>query len=173
MTWALKFLSSFVAALMDAVPSNVPFLWGLLHLLFMIVLCSRPLRSINKTVGAVSKQMNMYVSLMEIISQGHYSAKDNVDILSRLSLGEGNALSSFTELKRLMDSLDRNGNPLYRIFCNIFFLNDFFLIRRFSKWKTSCLVRMGEWIEAVSKFDALVSMATFRYNEPYAQGCGR
>ena len=163
------FLSSFVAALMDAVPSNVPFLWGLLHLLFMIVLCSRPLRSINKTVGAVSKQMSMYVSLMEIILQGNYSAKDNVDILSRLSLGEGNALSSFTELKRLMDSLDRNGNPLYRIFCNTFFLNDFFLIRRFSKWESSYLSRMNEWIDAVSKFDALVSMATFRYNEPYAK----
>ena len=163
------FLSSFVAALMDAVPSNVPFLWGLLHLLLMIILCSRPLRSINKTVGAISRQMNMYVSLMEIISQGHYSSKVNVDILSHLSIGDGNALSSFTELKRLMDSLDRNGNPLYRIFCNSFFLNDFFLIRRFSKWESCYLTRMNEWIDAVSKFDAIVSMATFRYNEPYAK----
>ncbi|MGN1228320.1 MAG: DNA mismatch repair protein MutS [Prevotella sp.] len=163
------FLFSFVAALMDAVPSNVPFLWGLLHLLLMIILCSRPLRSINKTVGAVSKLMNMYVSLIEIISQGHYSSKVNMDILSCLSIGDGNALSSFTELKRLMDSLDRNGNPLFRIFCNSFFLNDFFLIRRFSKWEYCYLSRMNEWIDAVSKFDALVSMATFRYNEPYAK----
>ncbi|MGM9697472.1 MAG: DNA mismatch repair protein MutS [Prevotella sp.] len=163
------FLFSFVAALMDAVSSNVPFLWGLLHLLLMIILCSRPLRSINKTVGAVSKLMNMYVSLIEIISQGHYSSKVNMDILSCLSIGDGNALSSFTELKRLMDSLDRNGNPLYRIFCNSFFLNDFFLIRRFSKWEYCYLSRMNEWIDAVSKFDALVSMATFRYNEPYAK----
>ena len=93
------FLSSFIAALFDVVPSSVPFQWGLLQLLLMIVLCSRPLHNINKTVGAVSKQMSMYVSLMEIISEGHFSAKDNVDILSRLSSADGNALRSFKQLK--------------------------------------------------------------------------
>ena len=160
------FLSSFIAALFDVVPSSVPFQWGLLQLLLMIVLCSRPLHNINKTVGAVSKQMSMYVSLMEIISEGHFSAKDNVDILSRLSSADGNALRSFKQLKRLMGSLDRNGNPLYRMLCDVFFLNDLFLVRRFAKWKSCYMTRMTEWIDAVSRFDALVSMATFRYNEP-------
>ena len=163
------FLSSFIAALFDVVPSSVPFQWGLLQLLLMIVLCSRPLHNINKTVGAVSKQMSMYVSLMEIISEGHFSAKDNVDILSRLSSADGNALRSFKQLKRLMGSLDRNGNPLYRMLCDVFFLNDLFLVRRFAKWKSCYMTRMTEWIDAVSRFDALVSMATFRYNEPYAK----
>ena len=163
------FLSSFIAALLDVVPSSVPFQWGLLQLLLMIVLCSRPLHNINKTVGAVSKQMSMYVSLMEIISECHFSAKDNADILSRLSSADGNALRSFKQLKRLMDSLDRNGNPLYRMLCDTFFLNDLFLVRRFAKWKSSHMPRMTEWIDAVSRFDALVSMATFRYNEPCAK----
>ena len=163
------FLSSFIAALFDVVPSSVPFQWGLLQLLLMIVLCSRPLHNINKTVGAVSKQMSMYVSLMEIISEGHFSAKDNVDMLSRLSSADGNALRSFKQLKRLMGSLDRNGNPLYRMLCDVFFLNDLFLVRRFAKWKSCYMTRMTEWIDAVSRFDALVSMATFRYNEPYAK----
>ena len=163
------FLSSFIAALFDVVPSSVPFQWGLLQLLLMIVLCSRPLHNINKTVGAVSKQMSMYVSLMEIISEGHFSAKDNVDILSRLSSADGNALRSFKQLKRLMGSLDRNGNPLYRMLCDAFFLNDLFLVRRFAKWKSCYMTRMTEWIDAVSRFDALVSMATFRYNETYAK----
>ena len=163
------FLSSFIAALFDVVPSSVPFQWGLLQLLLMIVLCSRPLHNINKTVGAVSKQMSMYVSLMEIISEGHFSAKDNVDILSRLSSADGNALRSFKQLKRLMGSLDRNGNPLYRMLCDVFFLNDLFLVRRFAKWKSCYMTRMTEWIDAVSRFDALVSMATFRYNETYAK----
>ena len=163
------FLSSFIAALFDVVPSSVPFQWGLLQLLLMIVLCSRPLHNINKTVGAVSKQMSMYVSLMEIISECHFSAKDNADILSRLSSADGNALRSFKQLKRLMDSLDRNGNPLYRMLCDAFFLNDLFLVRRFAKWKSCYMSRMTEWIDAVSRFDALVSMATFRYNEPCAK----
>ena len=117
----------------------------------------------DKVKFAVVNDMHEHDSVMQVLFK---DAKDKYDILSRLSLGEGNALSSFTELKRLMDSLDRNGNPLYRIFCNIFFLNDFFLIRRFSKWESCYLSRMNEWIESVSKFDALVSMATFRYNEP-------
>ena len=163
------FLFSFIAALLDGVPSSVPFQWGLLQLLLMIVLCSRPLHNINKTVGAVSKQMSMYVSLMETISECHFSVKDNADILSRLSSADGNALRSFKQLKRLMDSLDRNGNPLYRMLCDAFFLNDLFLVRRFAKWKSCYMPRMTEWIDAVSRFDALVSMATFRYNEPCAK----
>ncbi|MDD6891882.1 MAG: DNA mismatch repair protein MutS [Bacteroidales bacterium] len=164
------FLSFFVAALVDVVPSGVPFQWGLLQLFLMVILCARPLGSINKTVGAVSKQMGMYVSLMEMISEGHFSAKDNVEMLSRLSSADGNALRSFKELKRFMDSLDRTGNPLYRMLCNAFFLNDFFLVRRFAEWKSCYMPRMIEWIDTVSRFDALVSMATFRYNEPCAKG---
>lgn len=157
-----------LASIFGSLPSSVPFQWGLLQLLVMIVLCSRSLHQINKTTGTVNKQMKSYVSLMETISASKLSAKDHVAIAEQLSATDGNALQSFRSLRRLIDRLDRNGNALYRMVANALFLNDLMIIRSFAQWKEESMTMMDEWIDAVSHFDALVSMATFRYNEPDA-----
>lgn len=162
------FICSLIAAQFDYLPTAVPFQWGLLQLLAMIVLCSRTLHAMNKTVGAISRQMKSYVSLIEIILNSRLSAKDNKAIISILSETGSDALLSIKQLKNIIDSLDRNGNPLYRIVCDAIFLNDFFLIRKFCRWRNRFVIKIDEWIDAVSHFDALVSMATFRYNEPCA-----
>lgn len=162
------FICSLIAAQFDYLPTAVPFQWGLLQLLAMIVFCSRTLRTMNKTVGAINRQMKSYVSLIEIILNSNLTSKDNVEIISKLSSTNENALSSVKQLKTIIDSLDRNGNPLYRIVCDALFLNDFFLVRKFCRWRNRFVIKIDEWIDAVSHFDALVSMATFRYNEPCA-----
>lgn len=162
------FICTLIAAQFDYLPTAVPFQWGLLQLLAMIVFCSRTLHAMNKTVGAISRQMKSYVSLIEIILGSNLTSKDNAGIISKLSSTDENALSSIRQLKNIIDSLDRNGNPLYRIVCDALFLNDFFLIRKFCRWRCRFVIKIDEWIDAVSHFDALVSMATFRYNEPCA-----
>ena len=162
------FICSLIAAQFDYLSTAVPFQWGLLQLLAMIVLCSRTLHAMNKTVGAISRQMKSYVSLIEIILNSRLSAKDNKAIISILSETGSDALLSIKQLKNIIDSLDRNGNPLYRIVCDAIFLNDFFLIWKFCRWRNRFVIKIDEWIDAVSHFDALVSMATFRYNEPRA-----
>lgn len=55
------------------------------------------------------------------------------------------------------------------IFWRFLFPGDFFLIRKFLKWQGAYLDKIGTWIETVSEIDALVSMATFRYNNPDAR----
>ena len=45
---------------------------------------------------------------------------------------------------------------------------DLFIVRRFLTWKARYLQHIPEWIEAVSRYDALVSLATFRFNHPEA-----
>jgi DNA mismatch repair ATPase MutS len=46
------------------------------------------------------------------------------------------------------------------------YLSDFFIVRRYLKWQQNYMANIEDWIDAVSHFDALVSMATFRFNEP-------
>ena len=77
-------------------------------------------------------------------------------------------MESFTKLQRILDGLDRQGNPLYRFLSDAFFCYDFWITRRFRQWQGEYLHQVKDWIEAVSHFDMLVSMATFRYNEPTA-----
>lgn len=78
------------------------------------------------------------------------------------------ALTSFDELRRILDGLDRRGNVLGLIVFDTFLLSDFFLVRRFCRWQRMHAADMERWIDSVSVLDALVSMATFRYNEPSA-----
>ena len=47
-------------------------------------------------------------------------------------------------------------------------MSDYFLVRRFLKWQRLYMGSIGEWVDAVSRMDALVSMAGFRFNEPKA-----
>ena len=72
------------------------------------------------------------------------------------------------ELKRIMDGIDRRGNAIYNMLFNTVALVDFFLIRRYLRWSCYSLSNLEGWIESVSRFDALVSMATFCRNEPDA-----
>ena len=161
--------ASIVASVIGRVPSSIPLQWALLQLLAMIACCLRSLHKINKTMGTVNRQMKSYVSLMEIISASSFSAKDNVAIVEQLSTSDDNALKSFRNLRKLIDRLDRSGNALYRMAADALFLNDFFIVRSFAQWKMESMSKIDDWIEAVSHFDALVSMATFRYNEPNAK----
>lgn len=162
------FVLAFVASWADWIPSAIPTYWALAQLLLMVCCCSKPLRTVKKSVGIISRQMKAYVSLMEIISQAPLQSPDHKAILAQLSTGDTNALGSFAELKRFIEALDRNGNELYRQLANAFFLNDFFLVYRFMRWQGMSMGHIDEWIDAVSHFDALVSMATFCHNEPHA-----
>jgi DNA mismatch repair ATPase MutS len=45
---------------------------------------------------------------------------------------------------------------------------DLFIVRRFLAWKERYMAHIPEWIEAVSRHDALVSLATFHFNHPEA-----
>ena len=64
--------------------------------------------------------------------------------------------------------MDRRGNILGLIIFDMFLLNDYFLLRRFLKWQGKYLDSVGTWVDTMNRIDALVSMATFRYNEPEA-----
>ena len=59
-------------------------------------------------------------------------------------------------------------NELWVFISNTFFCGDYFLVRNFLRWQDRYMIHIEDWVDAVSHFDALVSMATFRYNEPEA-----
>ncbi|MBQ7439846.1 MAG: DNA mismatch repair protein MutS, partial [Paludibacteraceae bacterium] len=59
-------------------------------------------------------------------------------------------------------------NEVWVPISNALYLADYFIVRRFLLWQDRYLMHIEDWIDAVSHFDALVSMATFRFNEPEA-----
>lgn len=148
--------------------SSAMTMWVIVQLFAVLIVCTAPIRLISKMVGKIHSQLKTYISLVVMISEARLTSREHISIVNQLKGSEVDAIQSFKELKDILDALDRRGNVLGQIVFNILFLMDFFLIRRFLRWQSRYLFSIEEWIAAVSHFDALVSMATFRYNEPMA-----
>ena len=102
------------------------------------------------------------MQLLSLITTEDMQAALNKQLQTEL---EG-ALHAFKQLQQTVASLDRRSNVLGLMFANALFLSDFFLVRKFLKWQDSHLKHFEQWVECLSKADALVSLATFRYNHP-------
>ena len=148
--------------------SHAMTMWGIVQLFVVQLVCTAPIRLISKMVGKIHTQLKTYICLVVMISEAGLTSREHLSIVNQLKGSEVDAIQSFKELKDILDALDRRGNVLGQIIFNILFLMDFFLIRRFLRWQSRYMFSIEEWIAAVSHFDALVSMATFRYNEPMA-----
>lgn len=165
-----------LAALTD-VPSNIAVIWALVQLGAVLGVCHGRLMSISRAVGKLQRQMTAYVRLVRLMGllmdeagrdgDDPLRCKDS-ELLCRLVGATSGAVQSFREVEHILRGLDRRGNILGLILADIFALADFRLLRRFALWQRRYMLDMDRWIEAVGEMDALVSMATFRYNEPSA-----
>lgn len=168
----LIFLSAFAS-----LPSTVPVLWGVFQFFTVLLACSGVLRTIGRAVGKLHGQMSKYVLVLSRIdslrrggssTDGGAVAAGESEMISGLTRRLDGALASFHEMDQILRGIDRRANVLGLIFFDTFLLSDFFLVRRFLRWQRTWLPCVEPWMEAVSRMDALVTMATFRYNEPEA-----
>lgn len=178
MFMGIGLIATIVLAAMTDVPSNVAVVWALAQLGIVLGLCHAKLMEISRTVGKLHGQMAAYVKLVRIISEdisfngeGRAKSEESVcrvdkGLIGRLVGATAGAIGSFCEIEKILAGLDRRGNILGLVFADIFTLSDFRLLRRFALWQRHYTMQMKRWIVAVNEMDALVSMATFRYNEP-------
>lgn len=171
------FYASILLSVFASLPSNIPSLWGVLQFFIVLMLCSGSLKKISKEVDNLHDRMKHYVNIIRHADslrgneastekENHESEVRSAE-LKRLVSQLNGALDSFHETEQILKALNRRGN-LALVFFDMFLLNDYFLLRRFLKWQNRYLDSVGPWVDAVSRIDALVSMATFRYNEPEA-----
>lgn len=157
----VAFAAVVVLSFMGMIPPSISVTWGTLQLLLVMMVFNKALKQIGKTVNKLHGQMRQYVSLIRLISEN--------EICSLSQNGQGESpLTAFDELHRILSGLDRRGNVLGLMITDMFLLSDYFLVRRFLRWQSQYIDRVEEWINNVSSVDALVSMATFAYNEPLA-----
>lgn len=149
------FATTVLLSVFTPMPSAVPTIWGTLHLFIQLMICNKPLRAIDKTAGRLSRELTAYNELLSI-------SEELVSKKEKESLGKSGVLIS------ILKGIDRRGNILGMILFDVFLLSDFFLVRRFRRWQQQGTDRLEQSIDKVSYMDALISMATFRYNEPHA-----
>ena len=151
-----------------SLPSSIPTLLALAQLIASLSVCGKHIRNFGKIANAIGQQTKAYVEIMHIIASTKYEAEANRQIAELISATDNSALQALKELDSCIDACDRRGHALYMVLADALLLNDFWLCRRFAQWKQQYELLSDVWIDAVSKFDARVSKATFRYNEPRA-----
>ena len=164
------FFALVALAVADIVPSALAAVWACVQLFAVLMVCHKPLRLVGTAVDNMQKMLPVYVRLVDCIVQlggeGRHTATSAE--LKRLVSEVADAPQYFADMQRVADGIDRRGNLLGLLFADIFALSDFFLLRRCLRLQNRCATLMPRWLAAVNEIDALVSMATFRYNHPHA-----
>ena len=160
------FATTILMSVFSDLPSSVPTTWGTLQFFAILMFTGKTLGKVSKAVTILHKQLGAYINIIEHINNKTFTSDNNRKITERLFGAESNCLESFAQLSQILKGLDRRGNVLGLMIFNILYASDYFLLRRFLKWKQTNLPFISTWVDAVSEMDATVSMAKYRYNNP-------
>ncbi len=144
--------------------ANVPLWWVMIQYTVVFAVCKQTLNKIDSNGGKLRHQLIAYSQILRLIARRSFRSEQGRQMQASLA----DALPSFAQLEEILKAYDRRGNFLGLFFTDAFMLSDFFLVRRFLKWKATYMMRMEEWMHTISEMDALVSMADYRYNHPEA-----
>ena len=161
------FYALLAGAIFGPIPGACPMLWVLLQITIVYLLFGRTLKRVNQCINIILPRLATYVNMIIQIVESDLRSEEARGIMCRLSADNQDALKSFRMLKRILGDLDQR-NEVWVPISNALYLADFFIVRRFLLWQDRYMMHIEDWIDAVSHFDALVSMGTFRYNEPEA-----
>ena len=163
----IAFYGLLAGAIFCSLSGAFPMLWVLLQITAVYLLFGRTLKRVNQSINIILPRLGTYVSMIMQIVTSDLKSQEGRDIIGKLSADEQDALKSFRLLKGIINDLDQR-NEVWVPISNALYLADYFIVRRFLLWQDRYMMHIEDWIDAVSHFDALVSMATFRYNEPEA-----
>ena len=161
----IVFYGLLAGAVFGLLSASFPMLWVLLQIMAVYLLFGRTLKRVNQSINIILPRLGTYVNMIMQIVTSDLKSQEGRDIIGQLSADKQDALKSFSLLKGIINDLDQR-NEVWVPISNALYLADYFIVRRFLLWQDRYMMCIEDWIDAVSHFDALVSMATFRYNEP-------
>ena len=163
----IAFYGLLLGAIFGPLSGTLPLLWVLLQITAVYLVFGRTLKRVHQSIDMMLPRLSTYVNMIMQIVTSDLESRETRNIISQLSDNNQDAMKSFRLLKGIISDLDQR-NEIWVPISNALYLADYFIVRRFLLWQDRYMMHVDEWIAAVSHFDALVSMATFRYNEPSA-----
>lgn len=144
-------------AVAGEISSTLPTLWATVHFFLALFLTQRPLQKISKRLGKLTRQVKPMMDLARLTGQAGHEWQ-------QLDAAE----HCWRQLAQIVKAIDRRGNLLGLLFGDALFLSDIRLVARVLRWQRVYLDKLPLWVALVTRCDALVSMATMRYNHPEA-----
>lgn len=144
----------------------VPAVWLSILQLGIVAMNVKRINRMHGRLGSFIKALSGYTGLVEMVAKGNFRVAMLRGLQGRLT-GEGQgALGAFRELNRILGGFDQRANVLVAIVLNGLYMRDIHVAMRLGRWRERYGEKVEEWLGAVAEADALVSLATFRFNHP-------
>ncbi len=118
-------------------------------------------RKTTQSVAALRAYQQMFVS----VEKQTFTAELLRRAQAQLHHQEAPASRQISQLRYILDNFDARANLFYHIF-NVVLLLDVFWLLRADRWKQRVQGDVAEWFEAISRVEALSSIASFAFANP-------
>lgn len=157
----IGFYLSVVAAQTGSVSVVLPITWGTLDLLFATIFPGNSVRRIMTTlqnIHTLSEGLDRIIRLT-------LAEEFNEEVNKTLQTSLRQQAASLAEMEQILQDIDNRNNEAGILLFNVFALIDLNIVRRFKLWQQRS-ADFEALISSVSLLDALVSLASYRQNEP-------
>ncbi|HAM97987.1 MAG TPA: hypothetical protein DCQ26_05210 [Marinilabiliales bacterium] len=127
------------------------------------------LKEFNKRYALLSSghlQLKKMLQLMKLIENIKPQASLTQELHQKLFKNALPVSKQIQQLTTLLDALDNRNNILIGILLNSLLFWDWQCLWRIEKWQRTHQMDFEEWQKTVAYFDALMSLANFRFNHP-------
>jgi len=157
-----------VTVLILCIAGQLPYaVLGLVWTMFFL-LSLAPLKDINAKKNLFEKKietLGTYSKLFRIIENEKFESFLLNKIQDKINSGESASLA-IHQLKAYSNNLDQSSNVLGLLFLNPFFFWNVIYSIKIEKWITHHKDNIITWLKILAKFDSLVSLGIFAYNNP-------
>ena len=126
----------------------------------------KKLKEKHDLLSNISPILSMYGELLQLIEKENVSSAYLTELKEKLKTEKTSAAASVTALSNLLHRFDTLLNGLGSLLLNGFFLYHIHTLLSLEKWKKQFGNSITAWLEVISEFDALNSIANYCYNNP-------
>ncbi len=167
LTWLVPaaWLIIFILTSLQIISST--FIGWLVVFFFAIAMSqTKKINFFHHSVSKMEKILSTYARLMKRIEDYPFHAAELKELTGALTYENEKTSDAIKKLSAYLGNLDQRNNWLAAFILNTLFLWDIRQTLHIEEWKNKYANRLDNWFEALGKFDALSSLATFAFNHP-------
>ncbi|KAB2953409.1 DNA mismatch repair protein MutS [Heliorestis acidaminivorans] len=158
-------ITTFVLANYQFISSVVPTLLLLLQIIYVALTAKGVKSAYDVTDGAVA-ELERYASLLKLLENQTFRTDLLKKMAESIQLHQGGASKQLKSLSAIVEwSYFRHSTVLHFILNNLLFW-DLHVLKRLEKWKEENGKALHDWLNAVTEFEVLASLAILAHDHP-------
>lgn len=165
MVFTLFSLGVFGLYFFDVIPESFLITWWVLGMI-IVGFFSKKVTQLGQDASKLKSTFDQYNQLLALIEKTNFSSEFFQRQKANI-MGQGEATSKILKkFAKLLGNLDRNGNLIYLIFANGFFLRSITDCHAIEQWISTHGKDVEAWFKTIAFFDAYTSLGNFAFNHP-------